>query len=208
MRGQRRRRRAALPGADGRGRRGPAVHRAPAGDPRQRGHRPGRPDRAADRRRGRRRRSQLIGLPGGAHPARAGGHRTSRWRPSPTPSSWRSTPPSPTYAPGAVGPVPAAPARRPLRRRQEARPRQRLPLPHDDPHGVVAPAVRPRRRSSAATTTSRPTTAPSGELGDRLARLRRIVSGPPAEPPVGSCPEHPSTRAEHARPGRVGSTSR
>ena len=45
----RRRRRAALPGPDDRGGGGPAVHRPPAGDPGQRGHRPGRPDRAADR---------------------------------------------------------------------------------------------------------------------------------------------------------------
>ena len=44
----RRRRGAALPGPDVRGRRGPALHRPPAGDPGQRGHRPGRPDRADD----------------------------------------------------------------------------------------------------------------------------------------------------------------
>ena len=46
----RRRRGAALPGPDGRGGGGPAVHRPPAGHPRQRGHRAGRPDGAAPRR--------------------------------------------------------------------------------------------------------------------------------------------------------------
>ena len=44
----RRRRRAALPGPDDRGGGGPAVHRPAAGDPGQRGHRPGRPDGADD----------------------------------------------------------------------------------------------------------------------------------------------------------------
>ena len=53
MRGGRRRRGAALPGPDGRGGRGPAVHRPPHRDPRQRGHRHGRPHGAAGR--GRRR---------------------------------------------------------------------------------------------------------------------------------------------------------
>src|SRR5271163_2802475 len=47
-----RRRRAALPGPDAGRRRGPAIHRAPADDPGQRGHRDGRPSRVADRGRG------------------------------------------------------------------------------------------------------------------------------------------------------------
>ena len=53
----RRRRRPALPGPDDRGGRGPALHRPPAGDPGQRGHRPGRPhgaDHGGRRRPGRR----------------------------------------------------------------------------------------------------------------------------------------------------------
>ena len=44
---QRSRRRGLLAGAHDRERRGPALHRAAAGDPRQRGRRPGRPPRAA-----------------------------------------------------------------------------------------------------------------------------------------------------------------
>ena len=47
VRGLRRRRGAALPGADVRGGGGPAVHRPAAGDPGLGGRRPGRPDRAA-----------------------------------------------------------------------------------------------------------------------------------------------------------------
>ena len=53
VRGLRRRRRAALPGPDDGGRGGPPVHRPPAGDPGQRGHRAGRPHGADHR--GRRR---------------------------------------------------------------------------------------------------------------------------------------------------------
>ena len=62
---QRRRRGAALPRPHGRGGRGPAVHRPAAGDPRHRGHRAGRPDRAADRRRRATRRSSSSGCPRG-----------------------------------------------------------------------------------------------------------------------------------------------
>ncbi len=61
--GQRRRRRAALPGPDDRGRGGPAVHRPAADRARQRGRRDGRPDRAADRRSPPRRRSSSSGCP-------------------------------------------------------------------------------------------------------------------------------------------------
>ena len=92
--GQRRRRGAALPGADDRGGGGPAVHRPAADRARQRGRRHGRPDRAADRRRrraGRGVRRPARGadqpgpggdphLAGARSPTRSSGHRGGRGR--------------------------------------------------------------------------------------------------------------------------------
>ena len=78
---------------------------------------------------------------------------------------------------GAAGPVPAAPARRALRRRPEAGQRGGLPLP----------ARRPRRASSRSSTrpdelVGRDYYSPSGRgderaLAERLARLREVVRG-------------------------------
>ena len=178
----RRRRRAALPGADDRGGGGPAVHRPPAGDPGQRGHRAGRPDRAADR--GRRGAGGAADRDaGGPDQPRPGGRSTGpgaqvqRGDPRDRRGHRRRTA-------GPDGAVPAAPARRPLR---------------------AAPAELGPRRGATSTPTTYPAGSPRSStrptpLGDRryyqptrhgaearlrrrLDRLRVVLGRDPAPPP-------------------------
>ncbi|CAA9255158.1 MAG: Replication-associated recombination protein RarA, partial [uncultured Blastococcus sp.] len=141
---QRCRRRDALPGPHGGGRRGPALHRPPAGDQCQRGHRDGRPHRPAHRRR-RGRRRRLRRDAGG--PFRPGAGRR--------PPGHRAEVQCRHGGHGRVGGRragragrPGAPraARRPLRRSEEAGPRADLRLP----------ARPPRRRRPAAVPARRP----------------------------------------------------
>ena len=109
------RRVAVLPGRDARGRRGPALHRAPDGDPRLRGHRQRRPAGAGGR--DRHRRGDRARRAAGGH-LRAGpvARSTSRWRPSPTPRGARSAPRGPTSATTAPRCRPRRCAAPPIRR--------------------------------------------------------------------------------------------
>ena len=175
---QRRRRRAALPRADGRGRRGPAVHRPPAGHPR-----PARTSAWPTRPRCRRgggacRRCRSSGCPraGSTWPRPSS---ISPWRPSRTPSY---------LAIGARRRRRTGRARRPGARRtcgtRTTPGAQRLGhgkgyrYSHDDPRGVVRAAVRPGRDR-------RPRLLHAGRArrGARRRRPRRAAPPHPARPP-------------------------
>ncbi len=169
---QRRRRRAALPGPDDRGRGGPAVHRPAADRARERGRGPGRPDRVAGGGRGRsggrvRRAARGAAQPGPGddpHRARAevqrGRDRDHRRRGRRAVRARRRRA--------------KAPARRQLPRRGEARPRQGLRVPaqrsgRNSPRSSTRPT-----RSAASSTTSRPGTGSRpGTPSDPSASGRR-----------------------------------
>ena len=170
---QRRRRRAALPGPDGRGGGGPAVHRPPAGHLRQRGHRHGRPDGAADRGR-RRRRGRLHRHARGPLPARAGrrapGHGAEVQRGHG--GAWASR--SPTSRAGLAGPVPPG-----LRDAHYAGAKKlghgkTYDYPHAHPDGVVPQQYPPD--ALVGKDYYRPTNrGAEARLVERLAKLRAIV---------------------------------
>ena len=69
----------------------------------------------------------------------------------------------------------AGAARRPLRRREEARARQDLRLPARPPRRRRPPAVPARRAGRARTTTGPPAAAPRRGSVERLAKLRAII---------------------------------
>ena len=182
---QRRRRRAALPGPDGRGGGGPALHRPAAGHLRQRGHRHGRPDGAADRgrrrRRGRLHRHARGALPAGAR-RRPPGHGAEVQRRHRRHGRVRRRRPRRAGRPGA-----ARAARRALRRAPRssatARPTSiRTPTPTASSRSSTRPT-----RWSGRTTTGPPTAAPRRGSGERLAKLRAIIRRTPltARPPIG-----------------------
>ena len=154
----RRRRRAALPGPDDGGRGGPAVHRPPAGDPGQRGHRPGRPHGAHHRGRRRAGRRADRDARGPAHPG-PGDDRAGPGAEVERRDHWRSRPPRPTYAAG-----------RSVRSRR-----------------TCATRTTAARRSSAtaratATPTTSPTASPSSSTPPTWSRTRRTTGRPRSAP--------------------------
>ena len=152
----RRRRRAPLPGPDDRGGRGPALHRPAAGDPGQRGHRPGRPDRA-DHRGGRGAGGAADRHAGGPAQPRAGDDR-ARGRPQVERRDHRDRGGERRRPPRAGRPGAAAPARRPLPGREEARPRH-VATPTRTTRRTASPSssTPPTRCSTPSTTAPRPT---------------------------------------------------
>ena len=138
----RRGRRAALPGPDDRGGGGPPLHRPPADDLRQRGHRPRRPDRAADR--GRRRPGRRHDrLPRGrAHPQprhdRAGaGPQVQRG------DARRSAPRMEDVRKGLAGPVPPHLRDGHYKGAAKLGHAQGYVYPHDLPEGIAAQQYAP-----------------------------------------------------------------
>ena len=130
-----------LPGGDARGRRGPALHRPPDGDPRLRGHRQRRPAGAASSRPRPPRRSTASACPsaGSTSPRPPS---TWRWRRSRTPRSRRSA--RPARGPRARR---EAAARLPARRRTT---RARRQLGRGAGLRLLPRRARRRRRPAAA----------------------------------------------------------
>ena len=75
---------------------------------------------------------------------------------------------------GLAGPVPPGAARRPLRRGEEARPRQDLRLPARAPRRR-RPAAVPARRAGREGLLPADQPRGGGRLGERLAKLRAII---------------------------------
>ena len=187
-----RRRRAALPGPDDRGRRGPALHRATPHDARQRGRRrwPTRP--RCSRRSPRPRRSQLIGLPEARiNLAQATIHLALAPKSNAVVTAIGA---GAGRCPGRARPVPC---RRPARRALPAAPpgsaTAALPVPARLRRRASSPSSTRRTSSSAATTTCPAGTAPSG-VAERLARLRAILRG---------AGDEPRTESDNGSAGRV-----
>ena len=168
------RRLAALPGGDARGRRGPALHRAPDGHPRERGHRQRRPARARG---------------GGQRRARRRARRAARVRAQPRPGGG---------LPGARAEVErllrgARPRARVGARARHARAAARR---------CGAPPTRARRSSAAASATTTRTTRPEGVVGagadarrgDRRA-LPRAVRARRGARAARAARAHPQARA-------------
>ena len=138
----------------------------------------GRPDRAADgRRRGPGRAADRHA--GGADRPRPRPSSTSRWRPSRTPRTWRSTRRSPTSAPGSAGPVPAHLRDAHYAGRAAARPRQGLPVRPRRPARRASSSSTPRTASTAASYYAPTDRGFERELGPRAGPAARTLAARP-----------------------------
>ena len=182
----RRRRVGLLPRGDARGRGGPALHRAPDGHLRLRGHRQRRPCRRSPSRPRSARPSTASGFPsaGSTSPREPS---TSRSRRSPTPPTRRCSGPRSTFASTAP----------PSRRRRCGAPPTRAPRSSGGEPATAIPTTTPARSTTSGRSPSRSPRRrfyePSdrgfeAELADRLKRIMEVResggvkgSGPSAE---------------------------
>ena len=173
----RRRRRPALPRADDQRGGGPAVHRPTPGGARERGHRDGGPDRAADRHR--RRAGGAVDRDARGE-TRARRRRRSTWRPHrnrgpSSPPSGRRWPTSPRARRARSRRICATGT---TRARANSATRVGYRYPHNDPDGVLPQQYPPDEL--VGVDYYEPTQhGAEREVAVRIGKLRRIVRGAP-----------------------------